>query len=64
MSKSDNSSSNPDKLREEGAKALYESLKKNHPHTTLEDCYQIYDKMQHKKDEESGNLQEGTSNQS
>jgi hypothetical protein len=62
MRKNDNSSSNPDKLREEGAKALYESFKKNHPKTTLEDCYQIYDKMQQKKDQESDNLQEGTSN--
>ena len=63
MRKSDHSSNNPDKLREEGAKALYESLKKNHPHTTLEDCYQIYDKMQHKT-KEPENLREETNNQS
>jgi hypothetical protein len=64
MSKSDNSSGNSDKLREKGAKALHESLQKNHPHTTLEDCYQIYDKMQQKKDQESDSFQGGNSNQS
>jgi hypothetical protein len=42
---SGNSSNNADKMREEGARALYESLKKNHPHTTLEDYYLIYNKM-------------------
>jgi deoxyribodipyrimidine photolyase-like uncharacterized protein len=58
---SSNSSSNTDKIREEGVKVLYESLKKNHPHTTLEDCYQIYDKMQH-KNKESDNLREEMNN--
>lgn len=33
-------------LREEGAKALYESLKKSNPNITLDGCYNIYDKMQ------------------
>jgi hypothetical protein len=33
-------------LREEGAKALYESLKKSNPNVTMDDCYKIYDKMQ------------------
>jgi hypothetical protein len=60
---SGNSSNNADKIREEGAKALYESLKENHPQTTLEDCYQIYDKMQHENKKPS-NLQEEIDNQS
>ena len=33
-------------LREEGAKALLESLKKSNPNVALDDCYRIYDKMQ------------------
>lgn len=41
-----NSSAAKKSLREEGAKVLYESLKKSNPNVTMDDCYKIYDKMQ------------------
>ena len=34
-----------EKDREEVAKMLYRTLSVNHPHVTIEDCYQLYDEM-------------------
>ena len=50
----ENSSAAKKDLREEGAKALYESLKKSNPTVTLEDCYKIYDKMQQENKKSKG----------
>lgn len=34
-----------EKDRKEVANMLYRTLSTNHPHVTLEDCYQLYDEM-------------------